>query len=90
MTNATDKFRELSASLKAYAAELRRDGVYGCCAGTYEHAAAHIDAILRESEAQGEVKDTDLWRCTVCGRVGTVGRCCGEETRERVTKGAAP
>lgn len=27
---------------------------------------------------------TDLWRCTVCGRIGTVGRCCGEETRERV------
>lgn len=27
-------------------------------------------------------KDTDLWRCTVCGRVGTIGRCCGEETRE--------
>ena len=27
-------------------------------------------------------KETDLWRCTVCGRVGTVGRCCGEETRE--------
>ena len=30
-----------------------------------------------------EVKEPDLWRCTVCGRVGTVGRCCGEETRER-------
>ena len=26
----------------------------------------------------------DLWRCTVCGRIGTVGRCCGEETREPV------
>jgi hypothetical protein len=23
----------------------------------------------------------DLWRCTVCGRIGTVGRCCGEDTR---------
>ena len=31
-----------------------------------------------------QTKETDLWRCTVCGRVGTVGRCCGEETRERV------
>lgn len=28
--------------------------------------------------------DADLWRCTVCGRTGTVGRCCGEETREPV------
>ncbi len=27
-------------------------------------------------------KETNLWRCTVCGRIGTVGRCCGEETRE--------
>ena len=32
--------------------------------------------------AVDEAKETDLWRCTVCGRVGTVGRCCGEETRE--------
>jgi hypothetical protein len=29
-------------------------------------------------------KETDLWRCTVCGRTGTVGRCCGEETRKPV------
>ena len=28
-----------------------------------------------------DVEDT-LYRCTVCGREGTVGRCCGEETRE--------
>jgi hypothetical protein len=27
-------------------------------------------------------KESGLWRCTVCGRIGTVGRCCGEETRE--------
>lgn len=25
----------------------------------------------------------DLWRCTVCGQLGTVGRCCGLETREK-------
>ena len=29
-------------------------------------------------------KESDLWRCTVCGRIGTVGRCCGEGTREPV------
>lgn len=46
------ELRKLSASLKADAAELRRDGVYRCCVGTYEHAAAHIDAIVRESDAQ--------------------------------------
>ena len=22
------------------------------------------------------------YRCTVCGQVGTVGRCCGRDTRE--------
>ena len=21
------------------------------------------------------------WQCTVCGRIGTVGRCCGFDTR---------
>lgn len=38
------------------------------------------DAMLRARRAE----ETDLWRCTACGRIGTVGRCCGEETRERV------
>ena len=28
--------------------------------------------------------ESDLWRCTECGRVGSVGRCCGDETREPV------
>ena len=23
-----------------------------------------------------------MWKCTICGRVGSVGRCCGDETRE--------
>lgn len=23
-----------------------------------------------------------LFRCTVCGRIGTVGRCCGLDSRE--------
>lgn len=21
------------------------------------------------------------WQCTICGRIGTVGRCCGTNTR---------
>ena len=37
----------------------------------------------KQPAAVNEVKEPDLWRCTVCGRFGTVGRCCGEETRER-------
>ena len=24
---------------------------------------------------------TNKWQCTVCGNVGTVGRCCGRDTR---------
>lgn len=31
-------------------------------------------------------ENEDLWRCTVCGRIGPVGRCCGHDTRERVTQ----
>ena len=26
-----------------------------------------------------------MYRCTVCGDVGTVGRCCGEETRVQIS-----
>ena|SRR5690606_30635672 len=37
---------------------------------------------LSQPAAVDGAKETDLWRCTVCGGVGTVGRCCGEETRE--------
>ena len=43
-----------------------------------------IDHWPQQEASVDEVKEPDLWRCTVCGRVGTVGRCCGEETREPV------
>jgi len=23
-----------------------------------------------------------MWECTICGRIGSVGRCCGDETRK--------
>lgn len=57
--------------------------------GVIEKANAFARAVIaryapQQPAAVDEVKETDLWRCTVCGRVGTVGRCCGEETRERV------
>src|SRR5690606_22114340 len=49
-----------------------------------KHYAERIDPVLSQQPAAVDgAKETDLWRCTVCGRVGTVGRCCGEETRER-------
>lgn len=31
-----------------------------------------------------ENANEQLWRCTVCGQIGTVGRCCGRDTREPV------
>ena len=47
--------------------------------------AAEVEGLRAENAASvDEVKEPDLWRCTVCGRIGTVGRCCGEETREPV------
>lgn len=27
------------------------------------------------------IKNDTWYRCTVCGREGRVGRCCGDETR---------
>lgn len=36
------------------------------------------------------MKEEPLYRCTVCGRVGTVGRCCGLETREPLTPECQP
>ena len=45
------ELQELSASLKADAAALRRECIDICCVGTYEYAAARIDAIVRESDA---------------------------------------
>jgi hypothetical protein len=30
----------------------------------------------------------ELWRCTVCDQIGTVGRCCGNDTREPLNEAA--
>ncbi len=46
--------------------------------------AAHVRAAVEPYLPLDLAKETNLWRCTVCGRIGTVGRCCGEETREPV------
>jgi hypothetical protein len=28
------------------------------------------------------------WQCTVCGRIGSVGRCCGDEARKPLNEAA--
>ena len=54
-------------------------------------AAAELRRLhAQQPAAVDEVKEPDLWRCTVCGRLGTVGRCCGEETREPVSHAVLP
>ena len=58
----------------------------------FKRAVAVVHHMLRSAaENEDQRKDAArlaeanyLWRCTVCGRTGTVGRCCGEETREPV------
>lgn len=51
---------------------------------------AMLEAAPRRPAGADEAEETDLWRCTVCGLVGTVGRCCGEETREPFAPPSAP
>lgn len=46
------ELQELSASLKADAVALRRNGTWEMISRSYEHAAARIDTTLREIEAQ--------------------------------------
>jgi hypothetical protein len=34
------------------------------------------------------IADDTQWQCTVCGRIGRVGRCCGNETRKPLNEAA--
>jgi hypothetical protein len=33
-----------------------------------------------------ETEEDTLFRCTICGREGSVGRCCGRDTRNEKAK----
>jgi hypothetical protein len=33
-------------------------------------------------------REAPQFKCTICGQVGTVGRCCGKETREPLNEAA--
>ncbi|MCF7853616.1 MAG: hypothetical protein K9N51_02370 [Candidatus Pacebacteria bacterium] len=39
-----------------------------------------MSKVMTENEAR--------FRCTVCGLIGTVGRCCGRDTREPLNEAA--
>jgi ribosomal protein L37AE/L43A len=83
----SDTIRELLAERDALAAEVER--LRDALEETRNRSSNGLNPVgcphCTQTASADEVKETDLWRCTVCGRVGTVGRCCGEETRERVT-----
>ena len=94
MTCDQDTIRELLAERDALAAEnarLRRWGYPAiihcdnCGCDWLDNGLNPVGCpYCKQTASVDEVKEPDLWRCTVCGRIGTVGRCCGEETREPV------
>ena len=51
---------------------------------SYLYAWEQCHTIARAALA-GKDDSCAMYRCTVCGRVGAVGRCCGDETRERIS-----
>ena len=52
---------------------------YGCDCAMITGKSGVV-AVAALTLAEGE-KDTQF-RCTICGQIGTVGRCCGFATRE--------
>ena len=77
-----EKIKQARASADAAMARYQAAKAIGDTGGMDDAASDHIDAMayLETLEADND----QMWRCTVCGRVGTVGRCCGLETREQV------
>jgi uncharacterized C2H2 Zn-finger protein len=49
---------------------------------TKDEFAASIREKLGDELAKLLADDDTLFRCTKCGRIGSVGRCCGLDTRE--------
>lgn len=68
----------------AGAGDSRGRPIYGLCRQAVECARAALAADRAEPTAQPK-----LYRCTICGQVGTVGRCCGLETRAPVDEPTA-
>lgn len=84
MTTNTDPVRALIEKWRGtHGSGFTSQGEFQAHLSTLRTCADELESVPAQQPAGvGEAKETDLWRCTVCGRVGTVGRCCGEETRE--------
>jgi hypothetical protein len=72
-----------------------RQESYECdCGGSRVQVGDHwecdkCDWVSTPPPVQSDQPDTDPhFRCTVCGQIGTVGRCCGLETREAMNEAA--
>jgi hypothetical protein len=39
---------------------------------------------LSNDQPCDKASERAMWKCTQCGRIGLVGRCCGIDTREPV------
>jgi hypothetical protein len=53
--------------------------VWGC--DSMFEALREAKAAIEERESQQWGNDDPQFQCTICGRIGTVGRCCGRDTR---------
>jgi len=54
-----------------------------CCDAPYgEHEPNCKNAALPPVRSEPLLADDSQFLCTVCGQVGSVGRCCGLDTRE--------
>ncbi len=64
---------ELAQEWLKYARDLRGDGCYSCCAGTYEHCAAHLKALFGKCPHPG-CKFTDGKPCAYahCPQQGSI------------------
>lgn len=69
---------------------LNRIRAHSPCRKGWAKLLRHLGKTEADDEPCDVANEADLWRCTVCGRLGTVGRCCGEETREPALPDDAP
>ena len=75
---------DMREALELIAAPMRPDGTWNRDRTACQQLAAEALGRYDDDQPCDVANEADLWRCTVCGRIGTVGRCCGEDTRNPV------